>query len=129
MTATQTTMDDFCFSLRLKAEEYRFEAWAFAKDVQRDPLATGKVEALAHTVALATRLHENLRSVIDQTADADSLEWLCWAESFVETSLAEVRRAYRVAQFHADPSRDTMAAARGWYADAVIAAARSRLTP
>ena len=128
MTAEKTTMDDFCFSLRLRGEELKFEAWAFAKDLKRDPVGcAGKMLALSHVVALVTRLNESIDTA-KARATGDELEWLCWAQSFVQDNLAEIRRAYRVAQFHANPNRETMAAAQGWYADAVIAAARARLT-
>lgn len=128
MTAEKTTMDDFCFSLRLRGEELNFEAWAFAKEIKADPVTNaGKLLALSHVAALATRLNESINTA-KARAGGDELEWLCWAQSYVERNLSEIRRAYRVAQFHTNPNRETMTAAQGWYADALIAAAKSRLT-
>lgn len=128
MPAEKTTIDDFCFSLRLKFEEWRIESQRFAHDLQTNPRAGEKVAALAHVVAQATTMANNLSTVIAAQSDPEVKDWLYWAESRVLSDLAEIRRMYRIAQFHADPTESTMAAAMGWYSTSKVAEARARLT-
>lgn len=127
MTTTTTTIDEFCHTIRWRFETWRIEAWAFTKDIGRNPSDKEKLHALEHLLAIAITTADNLSIVIARQQNPDTLDWLYWAESFVSRDLAEMRRAYRVAQFHCDPTERTMAAAMGWYSTAKVAAARARL--
>lgn len=128
MTTTDTTIDEFCHTVRWRFETWRIEAWALAKAIGHKPSDKEKLYALEQLLAVAITAADNLNVVTARQQDPDTLDWLYWANSFVSRDLAEIRRAYRVAQFHVDPTERTMAAAMGWYSTAKVAAARARLT-